>query len=226
MPLDADAVDVVTFDSFSTLVDVESTAVAVADSVDDPVPFAREWHSRAAYYGIIGHHDDAYHTYDDYHRLALEYLFEARGIAATADELDEITAVYHDMTPFEDVRPAMAALREAGYRVGIVSNGDPDMLDSLLDTVGIRDLVDDTASAHDVRRYKPAVELYDHAADRFGVRSGDMCHVANGYVDVMGAKHAGMQAAWCNRTATPPEPFGPEPDATVDSLADLVDRLT
>ena len=226
MALDPEHIDVVTFDSFSTLVDVESTARAVADYVDEPVPFAREWHTRAAYYGIIGHHVGAYHTYTDFHRLALEYLFEAREISATAEELDDIAAIYHDMAPFKDVRPAMSALRNAGYRVGIVSNGDPAMLDSLLDTVEIRDLVDATASAHDVRRYKPAVELYEYAADRFDVGTASVCHVANGYVDIMGAKHAGMQAAWCNRTETPPEPFGPVPDAVVPGLADLVERLT
>jgi 2-haloacid dehalogenase len=226
MTLDADHIDVVTFDSFSTLVDVESTAVAVEDYVENPRAFAREWHSRAAYYGIVANQLEAYHTYYDFHRMALEYLFEAAGISATADELDEITAVYHEMRPFEDVRPAMEALKEAGYAVVLVSNGNPEMLDSLLDAARIHDLVDATASAHDVRRYKPAIELYEHAADRFGTTTDAMCHVANGYVDVMGAKHAGMQATWCIRTDRPPEQFGPAPDAVLDGLAGLVERLT
>jgi 2-haloacid dehalogenase len=226
MTLEADPIDVVTFDSFSTLVDVESTAVAVEGYVDDPTAFAREWHSRAAYYGIVANHVDAYHTYEQFHRLALEYLFQAAGVSATPDELDEITAVYHEMQPFADVKPAMEGLENAGYAVGIVSNGNPEMLDSLQRTLGVTDLVDAAVSADEVERYKPAIELYRHAADRFGTTTDAMCHVANGAVDVMGAKHAGMQAAWCNRTETPPEPFGPEPDATVGGLADLVERLT
>lgn len=226
MTLDPDPIGVVTFDSFSTLVDVESTAVAVEGYVDEPVAFAHEWHSRAAYYGIVANHVDAYHTYYDFHRLALEYLFEAADIAATSDELDEITSVYREMRPFDDVRPAMEALRDAGYEVGIVSNGNPEMLDSLQRSVGIGDLVEEAVSAHEIERYKPAVDLYRHAADRFDRPIGELCHVANGSVDMMGAKHAGMQAAWCNRTDTPPEPFGPTPDVVVDGLADLIERLT
>ncbi len=226
MTLETDAIDVVTFDSFSTLVDVESTAVAVEGYVDKPTAFARDWHSRAAYYGIVANHVDAYHTYDDFHRLALEYMFAAKGISATADELEEITSVYHDMRPFDDVRPAMATLRDAGYTVGIVSNGNPEMLESLERRADIGDLVAEAVSADEIQRFKPAIELYEHAARRFGINTEAICHVANGSVDVMGAKHAGMQAVWCNRTDTPPEPFGPEPDTAVDGLADLVERLT
>jgi 2-haloacid dehalogenase len=225
MTLDTEPIEVVTFDSFSTLVDVESTAVAVEDYVDEARAFAREWHARAAYYGIIANHVDAYHTYEEFHRLALGYLFEARGISVPAHELDEITAVYHEMQPFADVKPAMEALRDAGYGVGIVSNGNPAMLESLRRSLGVCDLVEVAVSADEVKRYKPAVEVYEHAADRFGTTTDAVCHVANGAADVMGAKHAGMQAVSCNRTATPLEPFGPEPDATVDGLAEVVERL-
>jgi len=225
MALDTDRVETVTFDSFSTLVDVDSTATAVEGYVEDPVAFAREWHARAAGYGTVANQIDAYETYYRLHRDALEYLLAAEGVDVDDETLDEMTAVYHEMAPFDDVRAGMERLADAGYEVGIVSNGDPAMLDSLVEGAGIEELLAATVSADEIERHKPAAELYEHAADRLGVPPGAVAHVSNGQVDVMGAVHAGMAGVWLNRQDNPPEPFGPDPDLAVDSIDDLVDRL-
>jgi len=225
MAFDPDRVETVTFDSFSTLVDVDSTAVAVEEYVDDPIAFAREWHARAADYGRVANQIDAYETYDDLHRDALEYLLAARGIHPPDDELDEMTAVYHDMAAFPDVRDGMARLADAGYGVGIVSNGDPAMLESMVETLGVGDLLDATVSAHEIRRHKPAAELYEHAADRLDAPVGAVAHASNGGFDVMGAVHAGMQGVRLDRQGNPPDPFGPDPDLVVESMDELVARL-
>ena len=132
MAINVDRVETVTFDSFSTLVDVDSTARAVEPYVDDPIDFARRWHSRAAVYGAIGNYIDAYETYDDLHLDALEYLLAAEGVDVTRDELEKMNAVYHEMEPFDDVRSGIQQLIDAGYDVGVISNGDPPMLDSLV----------------------------------------------------------------------------------------------
>lgn len=223
--VDPDRIETVTFDSFSTLVDVDSTATAVEGYVDDPVSFAREWHARAAYYGAIANHIDAYGTYYDLHRDALEYLLAAEGVDVSEEELDEMNAVYHEMEPFDDVREGMERLDVAGYDLGIVSNGDPPMLESMVDAVGVGDLLAAAVSADEIERHKPAVELYEHAADRLGTELGAVAHVSNGQFDVQGAMHAGMRGIWLNRQDNPSDPFGPDPDLAVESVDELVDEL-
>jgi len=225
MALDPDRIETVTFDSFSTLVDVDSTAAAVEGYVDDPVSFAREWHARAATYGAVGNQIDAYETYYDLHRDALSYLLAREGVEVGRDELAEMTSVYHEMEPFDDVRDGMERLEEAGYDLGVVSNGDPGMLDSLVEVTGVGDLLSAVVSADEIERHKPAVELYDRAADCLGVDPGAVAHVSNGQFDVQGAVHAGMTGVWLNRQDAPPEPFGPDPDLAVESVDALVERL-
>lgn len=225
MGLDPDRVQVVTFDSFSTVVDVDSTAVAVEGYVDEPVAFAREWHSRAVRYGMIANYIDAYGTYYDLHRDALEYLLAEEGVSVSDDELDGITEIYHEMEPFDDVRAGMERLDGKGYELGIVSNGDPPMLESMVRVAGIGDLLSETVSADEIERHKPARELYEHAADRLGVGPSAIVHVSNGYTDVQGAMHAGMQGVWLDRQDKPADPFGPDPDLEIGSMGDLVDRL-
>jgi len=225
MALDTDRIEAVTFDSFSTLVDVDSTATAVEEYVDEPVRFAREWHARAVTYGMVANYVDAYETYYDLHRDALEYLLAAEGVAVSDDELDEMTAVYHEMEPFGDVRDGLNDLGDAGYDVGIVSNGDPPMLDSLVGVADIEDALAATVSADEIERHKPAVDLYEHAADRLGADPRAVAHVSNGQFDVQGAMHAGMQGVWIDRQGAPLDPFGPDPDMVVESIDELAAAL-
>lgn len=225
MALDTDRIEAVTFDSFSTLVDVDSTAPAVEEHVDDPVAFARKWHARAVVYGMVANYIDSYETYFDLHRDALEYLLAAEGRTVSDDELDEMTAIYHEMEPFDDVRDGLGRLDAAGYDLGVVSNGDPSMLESLVRVADVDDVLAATVSADEIERHKPAVELYEHAADRLDTAPDAVVHVSNGQFDVQGAMHAGMQGVWLDRQDSPLDPFGPDPDHVVESVDGLVALL-
>jgi 2-haloalkanoic acid dehalogenase type II len=155
MGIDPSPVETVTFDSFSTLVDVDSTARAVEEYVEEPVEFAREWHTRAANYGMVANHIDAYATYYQLHRDALEYLFAERDLEISDDELDAITDVYHEMAAFDDVYDGCYRLADAGYDLGVISNGDPPLLESLVRVTGIGEFLSATVSADEIERHKP-----------------------------------------------------------------------
>jgi 2-haloacid dehalogenase len=225
MSLDPESIETITFDSFSTVVDIDSTAPAVEGYVDDPIAFAREWHTRAANYGTIANHIDAYGTYYDLHKDALSYLLAREGYDPSEEEIEEMTSIYHEMEPFEDVREGMERLAGMGYDLGIVSNGDPPMLESMVRAAGIGDLIDETVSADEIERHKPARELYEHAADRLDTDPAAVVHVSNAYTDVQGAMHAGMGGVWLDREDVPEEPFGPDADLVVESIPELLDRL-
>lgn len=221
----APAVTTVTFDSFSTLVDPRSAATALSDLVDDPDAVAAEWHDLAVRYATVATHLDTYRTYTDLHRDALAHLLADRGVAADEATVEAATAVYRDLDPFDDVADALARLDAAGYDLAVLSNGEPALLDAMLDAAGIADLVDEAVSAHEVRRFKPAVELYDHAADRLGVATDGMAHVTAGWGDVMGAVNAGMVGVWLNRDGDPWPRFDGDPALVAASLHDVADAF-
>lgn len=225
MGLNTDPVDVVSFDSYSTLVRIESTADVLTQYVSDPVSLARRWHEQAAVYGIIGNDIGVYRNYMELHRKALDYLLEERDIHVSARELDELNSVYHHLQPYADAKLGLKELVEDDYRIGIISNGSPEMLSSLVETVDIVSFVTATVSADEIERYKPAAELYQHAADRFDTEPGAVVHVSNGYFDVLGAMNAGMKGVWLNRHDRQPQQFGPEPHATVGSMDEVTELL-
>ncbi|MFB6196622.1 MAG: haloacid dehalogenase type II [Haloplanus sp.] len=225
MPFDPDRVSTVTFDSYSTLVDVEAAEAALADRVADPEPVSRLWRSRSLAYTFVANQTDAYQPFYEMNRDALQYALEAHGVGLSPDERDDILAVYHELDVFSDVREGIERLVDAGYDTYVVSNGDPEMLASMVDHADIGDLVRDTISADEVETFKPAAELYRHAAARTGTPIDEVAHVTAGWFDVLGAQHAGMQGVRVDRKGTPWEPFDGDPDLTVDGLGELAGAL-
>ena len=229
-----DDVTTVTVDSYSTLVDVDSQAdVLVEHAGLDPEAAAAvsgTWRSQYLVYSMLVNDIDAYRPFHDLIDHGLSYALAAHGHDVEAATREAIRrTVYEDrLAVFPDVRPGVERLVEAGYPVYVLSNGSPSMLDHLVEAAELGDLLAGTISADEVATYKPNAELYRHAAARTGTPIDEILHVSGGSMrDVWGAKHAGMQTAWLARPEKrlPRESLGPEPDAVVERLDEVADRL-
>ncbi|MEY7851996.1 haloacid dehalogenase type II [Natrarchaeobius sp. A-rgal3] len=225
MGLDTDAIEAVAFDSFSTLVDVESSKKALPDRIDDPERIATVWRRQALEYSMLANFLDEYETYYDCHRMGLEYAADLFGLDLTPVEIESINEVYYDLEPFDDVAPALADLVAAGYDPYVISNGDMAMLEAMVETLAVGDLLSAVVSADDIRTFKPHAKLYGYAAERAGVPVDRTVHVSAVTFDVQGAQNAGMQGVWLNREGRPAHPYGPEPNLEIDSLYALTDEL-
>lgn len=222
---DPDRISVVTFDSYGTLVDTGSAATVLEDVVADPDRVARAWRQNALTYSLVANGIDEYRTYFRLHLDGLRDALADAGVDLPDDRLRELTEVYYRLAPFDDSREGFRRLHEAGYRPSIVSNGDPEMLDALVESADLGAFVAELVSADDVRRLKPASRLYEHAADRLDVPAEQVAHVTAHWMDVQGATHAGMQGVWLAREGTSFASFDGDPHLTVESMADLCDRL-
>lgn len=158
-------------------------------------------------------------------RDALQYALDVYDVDITEAERDEILSVYHELDVFDDVRASIERLRDGGYDCYVVSNGNPEMLASMVEHADIGDIIEDTVSADEVETFKPDAELYRHAAARTGTPIDEIAHVTAGWFDVMGAQHAGMQAVWVDRKGTPYETFGDDPDLTIETFDELAAAL-
>jgi len=221
---DPDRVTTVTFDSYSTVVDVASAEAALEGYVDDPAAAASLWRAHSLFYTMVGNQIDEYEPFYELNRHAATYALETFGADVDEETRDEITAIYHDLETFDDVRSGMERLAES-YDVYVVSNGNPEMLETMVETAGIGDVLEDTISADEVETFKPHPEIYRHAAARTGTPIDEIAHTTAGWFDVHGAVHAGMQGVWVNRDGGPWTPYGPEPDLEIDSFHGLADVL-
>ncbi len=225
MTFDADAVQTITFDSYSTLVDVDAAEQALAARVDDPEPVSKLWRSRSIEYTLVSNHIDAYQTFYEMNRDALDYALDAHGVSISVAEREDILSVYHELDVFDDVREGMERLADGGYDLYVVSNGNPEMLESMVSHADIGHLLEDTISADEVETFKPSAEIYRHAASRTGTPIEEIAHAAALWFDVQGAQHAGMQGIWMNRGDDPWEQFDGQPSLTVETIHDIAEEL-
>ncbi|UPV75201.1 haloacid dehalogenase type II [Halorussus limi] len=225
MALDTDAVEAIAFDSYGTIVDVTTVEEPLSEHVDDPETVAQLWRDRSLEYAMVGNAVEEYRSFYELIRHALRWALDARGVELDESEREDILSTYHELDVYGDVREGMERLRDAGYDLYVVSNGNEEMLESMVDHADIGDLLEATVSADEVERFKPEPELYRHAADRIGEPPEGIAFVAGGWWDVPGAMHAGMQGIWVDRQDALWGPYDAEPDLTVETFREIADEF-
>ena len=112
---------------------------------------------------------------------------------------------YFTLDAFQDARAALRALKQAGMKTGILSNGSPAMLKGAVDTAGIGADLDAVLSVDVLKMFKPRPEVYALVTKHFKCEPSDVTFVSSNRWDVMGATSVGFRALWVNRTKLPDE---------------------
>jgi putative hydrolase of the HAD superfamily len=123
----------------------------------------------------------------------------------------------HRIRLFDDVIPTLKRLRQAGYRLGSMTNGNAD-----IHRLEIGELFDFSLSAESVGRGKPHPEMFEAACRHAAVAPAQLAHIGDDpATDLIGGRDAGIRVIWMNRLHQPPL-AGLTPDAEVHSLLDLL----
>lgn len=124
-----------------------------------------------------------------------------------------------------DAGPVLKELREMGLKIGLLSNTlwPRDFHEHFLERDGLIDLIDARLYTSDMARTKPHPSVFHEAMSALGLEDPSKVVMVGDrpFDDIGGAKGAGMRAVLRPNPAitTPP---GPEPDATIAALPDLL----
>ncbi|WP_136248205.1 haloacid dehalogenase type II [Halomonas borealis] len=218
------------FDVYGTLIDTHGIVTELEQQLAAPeqaAEFSRRWRDKQLEYsfrrGLMG-------TYVDFARCtreALEYTDRALQTRLSEADKDHLMSRYAQLPAFADAEPALARLAEAGISCVAFSNGSQEAVTRLLAGAGLRDRFEEIVSVDEVKRFKPDPSVYFHLRQSLEAEPADTWLVSSNAFDVIGARHAGLHAAWVRRSPEAPfDPWGIEPDFTVPGLDALVDRLT
>ncbi|MGC4410263.1 haloacid dehalogenase type II [Rhizobium rosettiformans] len=136
-----------------------------------------------------------------------------------ADLLD----AYRKLDCFAEVPDVLAALRETGARIAILSNGTPAMLEDAVDAAGIGHLIDEIFSVDPLKIYKTAPAAYALVTSSLRISAPDIAFQSSNRWDIAGAKAFGMTCHWINRSGAPDEYMEFLPDKVLSSLSGLVE---
>ena len=218
------------FDQYGTVVDMQKGLTeAVTPYLTEkgwngrPDAFVTWWrrtHFQNSMIDALLHRE---HTpYREIGHRALAYTLERAGIPHTMDEVRFLVAQIERLEPFPDVPEALARLKTR-YKIAVLSNGDPDMLEAAKPFHGIP--FDAVISVAVANSFKPHVATYTKAAGIMGVRMDEVLFIANHAFDCIGAKSAGMYSAFVDRRKRPFGETPHQPDLIVGNFAELAAAL-
>ena len=186
--------DVITFDCYGTLIDWEAGITGAFASAGCVAPTG----ALLAEYGRVEPEIESkgYLPYRQVLKEASRRVLESLGGKLPAGREDFLPASLPGWKPFDDTNAALQRLAEAGFKLGILSNVDDDLLAATCRQFSVT--FDFTITAQQVRSYKPAPAHFLAARDR--LHGSRWLHAAQSYFhDVTPCLSLGVPVAWINR---------------------------
>lgn len=223
---------VLAFDVYGTLIDTHGVVTELEQRLgalgkaELAAEFSRRWRDKQLEYsfrrGLMG----AYVPFGRCTEEALVFTDRALQAGLSENDRDHLMQVYAELPAFPEAEGAMTRLAEAGVTCVAFSNGTAAAVEGLLEQAGLRRHFSEVVSVDEVRRFKPDPAVYAHLRHRLESEPGDTWLISSNAFDVIGARYAGLHAAWVRRSPEAPfDPWGIEPDLTVTDLDALAQRL-
>jgi 2-haloacid dehalogenase len=118
-------------------------------------------------------------------------------------KLDEAVTVmmesYLHLDPFPEVKQALKALSHLSLLM--LSNGNPKMLNAVMESAGLQEIFTHIISVDEVKTYEPAPAAYELAVKKAGVDNGNVGFVSANFWDIAGAKAFGLRTHWITAPA-------------------------
>jgi 2-haloacid dehalogenase len=223
-------VKVCMFDQYGTVVDMQGglTAIATAFLRDkgwkgDPNAFVTWWrrtHFENSMIDALLHR--AHTPYREIGHRAVAHVMDRAGISHSKEDVRYLVGEIEKLKPFPEVPAALDRLRTK-YRLVVLSNGDPDMLETAKQYHQVP--FDRVISVAEANSFKPHVATYTRAAELCGLNPDQILFVANHAFDCIGAKSAGMKTAFIDRRSRPFGETPHQPDLLVRTMTDLADAI-
>lgn len=213
------------FDVYGTLVDPSGMVEHLrAYAGDDAETLSALWRQKQVEYAFRRGLMRQYTDFGTCTRQALDYAFRSVGRTLDAETADALLQAYQRLPAFSDAVRGLEAL-QPHYRLFAFSNGTPEAVERVLQNAGIRHCFEGLISVHELGTFKPDPAVYKHAHDVTGAGSDPLWLVSSNPWDVIGARSAGLEAAWVQRdSGTVFDPWEINPTLTVRDLEELSHR--
>ena len=216
----------VLFDAYGTLFDVYGVG-QLADRLfpGQGAALAVLWRDKQIEYTRLvttSNHGAHYRPFWDLTRAGLRYACKRLGLALTADREAQLMDQYRALPAFPENAQVLQALRARGVTTGILSNGDPPMLQAAVRSAGLDGLLDHVLSVDGIRKYKTHPDAYALGPQATGVPAADILFVSCNGWDALAATWWGYRTLWVNRYGLPFEELETQSTRTGRDLNDVL----
>ena len=212
------------FDAYGTLFDVNSAAEKCKDKIGIKwEDFANYWRTTQLEYtwlrSLMKRHKDFWQITEDSLDKSMK-VFKINTMHRK-DLLD----LYKILPTFNEVPKVLKILKENKFKLLILSNGTPELLNQLVIDNNLKNIFDDILSIEEVRIFKPSSEVYDLPLKKYNFEKEQIAFLSANTWDVSGAGNFGYESIWVNRYKNVFDCLDFQPKFELKNLSDLLKLL-
>ena len=210
------------FDAYATLFDVNSAAEKCKNKIGNKwEAFANYWRTTQLEYtwlrSLMNRHKDFWQITED----SLDKSMKAFNIDVLMRE--ELLNLYKVLSPFKEVPETLKTLKEKKFKLSILSNGTPSILNELVKSNNLDSFFDDIFSIEEVGVYNPNAKVYDIPIKKYNIKKNEVIFLSANTWDVSGGGNYGYKAIWVNRNNNIFDILDYKPKNEINNLSQLLD---
>ena len=212
------------FDAYGTLFDVNSAAEKCKDKIGDKWErFSNYWRTKQLEYtwlrSLMNRHKDFWTVTED----SLEKSMKVFKIDSSMK--NELLNLYKVLSTFSEVKEVLNKLKEKNYKLAVLSNGTPALLNELVKSNNLDNVFDDIFSIEEVKTYKPDPSVYNIPIKKYQIKKKEVAYLSANTWDVCAGGNYGFNPVWVNRNNTVFDNLDYVPKYQIENLGKLIEIL-
>lgn len=225
------SIKVCVFDAYGTLFDVNS---AVRRCAAEPgrekfvslwPSISVQWREKQLSYSWLLTVLKKYTDFWEITENALDYALESVGLSSDSELKQRLLTLYANLDSYDEVLSVLRELKEKNISCAILSNGSKFMLNSAVQSSGIKAFIDNVMSVDDVRTFKPDPLVYKMVVDNLSCQKKEVLFISSNGWDIAGAASYGFVTMWINRLGLPVDRLPFKPDFISMDLTSVKSRI-
>ena len=212
----------VVFDAYGTLFDVNSAAKRCKDKIGAKwETFANFWRTTQLEYTWLRSLMKRHKNFWDITEDSLDKSMKVFNI--NKNMKNELLSLYKILSPYPEVKGVLEDLKKKNFKLAILSNGTPDLLNELVESNKLNNLFDDLFSIEEVKIYKPDPRVYEIPIKKYKIKSDEITFLSANTWDVSGGGNFGYNSIWVNRHNSVFDILDFQPKNEISNLTQLLD---
>ena len=215
-------VKAIIFDAYGTLFDVNSAAEKCKGKIGNKwESFANYWRTTQLEYtwlrSLMKKHKDFWQITED----SLDKSMKVFNIDNSMK--NELLNLYKVLSTFPEVNEVLKKLKEKKYKIAILSNGTPSLINELVKSNNLDNMFDDIFSIEQVKVYKPDNKVYDIPIQKYKIQNDEVVFLSANTWDISGGGNFGYNAVWVNRNSNVFDNLDYKPKNEIGNLKELLE---
>ena len=214
----------VVFDAYGTLFDVNSAAKRCKDKIGAKwETFANFWRTTQLEYTWLRSLMKRHKNFWDITEDSLDKSMKVFNIDKNMK--NELLSLYKILSPYPEVKGVLENLKKKNFKLAILSNGTPDLLNELVESNKLNNLFDDLFSIEEVKIDKPDPRVYEIPIKKYKIKSDEITFLSANTWDVSGGGNFGYNSIWVNRHNSVFDILDFQPKNEISNLTQLLDII-